>query len=102
MYIVFGLMVLVGTFIRKVNFTTVGIASLISVCLHWLIMDLPFLYGTVYAHTLAGYGQSLAAAIPFERNMILADIVFCGLLFGGFELAKNRYTILRSHKELAV
>ena len=95
-------MVFVGSLIKKVNFGTVGIASLISVAIHWLIMDLPWLYGTMYPHTLAGYGQSLVAAIPFEKNMVLGDIVFCAILFGGFELAKNKYAILHGKKELAV
>ena len=95
-------MVFVGTLIKKVNVASVGIASLVSVAIHWLIIDLPWMYGTLYPHTLAGYGQSLVAAIPFERNMVLGDIVFCAILFGGFELAKNKYTVLRSQKEIAI
>ena len=94
-YLVFGLMVFVGTYIKKVSLVTVGVASLVSVLIHWLIINLPWLYGTMYPHTLAGYGQSLVAAILFERNMIEGDIVFCAILFGGFELAKRRYGVLR-------
>ena len=101
-YLTFAIMVLVGTFIKKVNVASVGIASLVSVLVHWLLIDMPWLYGTLYPHTFAGYGQSLIAAIPFEKNMVLGDIVFCAVLFGGFELAKNKYTVLRSKKELAV
>jgi hypothetical protein len=101
-YLTFAIMVLVGTFIKKVNVASVGIASLVSVLVHWLLIDMPWLYGTLYPHTFAGYGQSLIAAIPFEKNMVLGDIVFCAVLFGGFELAKNKYTALRSKKELAV
>jgi len=69
---------------------------------HWLIIDLPWLYGTYYAHTLAGYGQSLVAAIPFEKNMVLGDAVFGAILFGGFEIIQSKYTLLRSKKQLAV
>jgi len=101
-YLTFAIMVFVGTLIKKVNVASVGIASLVSVAIHWLIIDLPWMYGTLYPHTLAGYGQSLVAAIPFERNMVLGDIVFCAILFGGFELAKNKYTVLRSQKEIAI
>ena len=102
MYIVFGVAVLIGVFIKKVSFINVGFASLASVLFHWLFSDLPWFYGTAYAHNLVGYGQSLVAAIPFERNMICADILFGFILFGGFELAKRKYTFLRSNKELAV
>ncbi|WP_428331367.1 DUF6580 family putative transport protein [Mucilaginibacter sp.] len=101
-YLTFAIMVFVGSLIKKVNVANVGMASLVSVAIHWLIMDLPWLYGTMYPHTLAGYGQSLIAAIPFEKNMVLGDIVFCAILFGGFEFAKNKYTVLRSQSELAL
>ena len=101
-YFTFAIMVFVGTLIKKVNVANVAIASLAAVCIHWLIIDLPFLYGTLYSHTLAGYGQSLVAAIPFERNMVLGDLVFGAILFGGFELAKRKNPALRSKKELAV
>lgn len=101
-YLCFALMVFIGTMIKKVNVMNVFIASLASVAVHWLIMDLPWLYGTLYPHTLAGYGQSLIAAIPFEKNMILGDAIYGAILFGGFELAKSKYTLLRSKAELAV
>jgi hypothetical protein len=103
-YLAFAIMVFIGSLIKKANIANVGIASLASVCVHWLITDMPWLSdaGSLYPHTLAGYGQSLVAAIPFERNMVLGDIVFCAILFGGFELAKSKYSILRSKRELAV
>ncbi len=100
-YLTFAIMVFIGSLIKKVTIGNVGIASLISVCIHWLIIDMPWLYGTLYPHNLTGYGQSLVAAIPFERNMVLGDIVFCAILFGGFELAKSKYSILRSKIEVA-
>jgi hypothetical protein len=101
-YICFALMVTIGTMIQKVNFASVFLASLAAVLVHWLIMDLPWLYGNLYTHDLAGYGRSLVAAIPFERNMVLGDVLFGTLLFGGFELAKSKYVVLRSNKELAL
>ena len=101
-YLTFAIMVFIGSLIKKANVANVAIASLAAVCIHWLIIDMPWLYGTLYPHNLTGYGQSLVAAIPFEKNMILGDILFCAILFGGFELAKSKYSILRSTKELAV
>ncbi len=99
-YVFFLAMVLIGTLIKKANFWNVFAVSLLGVVLHWLITDLPF--GNLYPHTFAGYMQSLVAAIPFEKNMLFGDIVFCAILFGGFELAKNKYTALRSRAELAI
>jgi hypothetical protein len=101
-YLTFAIMVFIGTLIKKASFVNVFLSSLITVCIHWLLMDLPWLYGTMYPHTLAGYGQSLVAAIPFEKNMVLGDALFCTILFGGFELAKRKYTFLRSQREPAL
>jgi len=101
-YLCFAIVVFIGSLIKKATVLNVFAVSLVAVLIHWLIMDLPWLYGTLYPHTLGGYGQSLVAAIPFEKNMVLGDILYCAILFGGFELAKSKYTILRSHRELAV
>ncbi|HEY5327798.1 MAG TPA: DUF6580 family putative transport protein [Mucilaginibacter sp.] len=101
-YLTFAIMVFIGSMIKKANVANVAIASLISIGVHWLIIDMPWLYGPLYPHNLTGYGQSLVAALPFERNMVLGDIVFCAILFGGFELAKSKYSILRGKKELAL
>ncbi len=98
-YVFFVLMVFIGSMIKKANVLNVGIVSVAGVLLHWLLTDLPL--GNLYPHTWAGYMQSLNAAILFERNMLLGDIVFCAILFGGFELAKTRFTFLRSRSELA-
>ena len=102
MYVCFAIMVFIGTFIKKASFVNVFLGSLAGVVVHWLIMDMPFFYGTMYPHTFAGYGESLIAAIPFEKNMVLGDALFCTLLFGGFELAKNKYGVLRTNRELAL
>ncbi|MGZ3777189.1 MAG: DUF6580 family putative transport protein [Mucilaginibacter sp.] len=99
-YLFFITVVFIGTLIKKATVLNVFASSLIAVVLHWLLTDLPF--GNLYPHTFAGYGQSLVAAIPFERNMLFGDIVFCAILFGGFELAKSKYTFLRSSNELAI
>ncbi|MBL4676497.1 MAG: hypothetical protein JKY70_09885 [Mucilaginibacter sp.] len=102
MYLCFAAMVFIGTLIKKVNVANVALGSLAGVLIHWLVIDLPWLYGTLYPHTLAGYGQSLVAAIPFERNMVFGDILFGTILFGGFELAKSKYNVLRTERQLAL
>ena len=102
-YLCFALMVFIGTYIKKVNVVNVVSGSLLSVFLHWIVTDIdPWLHGTLYSKSLYGYGESLIAAIPFEKNMLLGDFVFGLILFGGFELAKRRYTFLRTEKELAL
>ncbi len=99
-YVFFIVMVFIGSLIKKPIFLNVLAASLLGVVLHWLLTDLPI--GNLYPHTWSGYMQSLTAAIPFEKNMLYGDVVFCAILFGGFELAKNKYDVLRTKTELAV
>jgi hypothetical protein len=102
-YLSFAIIVFIGTHIKKVNLLSVGAASILSVVIFWLLTDFPWLYGgALYPHTLLGYEQSLIAAIPFQRNMLLGDVVFGLLLFGGFELAKSKYSVLRTNTNLAV
>jgi hypothetical protein len=98
-YVSFIIMVFIGSLIKNARPLNVTLAALASVCVHWLLTDLP---GALYPHTIAGYATSLYNAIPFEKNMLYSEVVFCVILFGGFELAKSKYTILRSKRELAV
>jgi len=102
-YIAFALMVLIGTYIKKVNVTNVVLGSLGAVLVHWIITDIdPWLQGTMYAKSFYGYGESLIAAIPFERGMLLGNLIYGAILFGGFELAKSKFAVLRTGKEMAV
>jgi hypothetical protein len=97
----FSLIIYVGSLLRKINVGTSLVILFAPVLIHWLIMDMPWINDAegLYPKTLAGYGAALIAAIPFEKNMLLGDIAFGFILFGGFELAKTKFTALRpSHK----
>jgi hypothetical protein len=97
------IMIMIGSLIKKVNVTNVLLASLASVAMHWLLTDIePWLYSSYYAKGFIGYGESLLMAIPFERNMLLADIVFGGVLFGGYEWYKAKYNVAGFNKQLSV
>jgi hypothetical protein len=102
-YASFAVMVLIGTYIKNVNVTNVVLGSLGAVLVHWLITDIdPWLQGTMYARSFYGYGESLIAAIPFEKSMLLGNLIYGAVLFGGFELAKSKFEVLRVGKEIAV
>lgn len=102
-YISFALMVFIGTLLPKINVANVVLASFAAVLVHWLLTDInPWLYGNLYAKSSIGYFQSLFAAIPFEKNLLLGNFVYCFILFGGFELAKAKFPILKLHNQLVV
>jgi len=100
MYSCFIAITFIGTLLKKVNIVNVLLASVAGVLIHWLIMDLPPYYGIQFS--FAAYAQLLIKAIPFEKNMVYGDAVYCAIFFGGFELAKTKYTFLRTRGELAL
>ncbi|MBL4762078.1 MAG: hypothetical protein JKY93_05185 [Gammaproteobacteria bacterium] len=49
----------------------------------------------MYAADMSGLIAAYTAGIPFYRNSLLGDLLFVALLFGGFELLKQRFNTLR-------
>ncbi len=95
-YASFAIMVFIGSQIKKVNAGTVLLGAMASVLVHWLLTDIqPWLSGTMYSKGIVGYFESLTAAIPFERNLLLGNLVFGALLYGGFELAQAKFAVLK-------
>lgn len=102
-YLSFVLMVFIGSMMKKVNVASVLLASLASVLVHWLLTDIqPWWYGTMFPKTALGYVDSLIAAIPFERNLMLGNLLYGAILFGGFEWAKKRYPVLQTRNTMAL
>jgi hypothetical protein len=101
-YVCFAVMVFIGSLIKKVSVGNVLLASLAGVLIHWLVTDIePWLGGTMYSKDITGYFQSLVAAIPFEKNLLLGNLIFGAVLYGGFELAKSKFTVLNTNKQIA-
>lgn len=101
-YACFAIMVFIGSLIKKVNAGSVFLGSVAGVFIHWIITDIePWLAGTLYAKDITGYYQSLVAAIPFERNLLFGNLIFGAILYGGFELAKSKFTILKKQTVVA-
>ena len=94
----FGLIVLMGSnLLKKVNLKNVVGASVLGSMIFFLITNFgawfydPF---NMYADNFAGLTTAIAAGLPFFWNTLAGDLVYVGILFGGFELAKNMYPTL--------
>jgi hypothetical protein len=48
-----------------------------------------------YPKTVEGFLACFILALPFLRNMILGNLVYCFALFGGLALAEKRFPVLR-------
>lgn len=92
----FALMVMMGSFIRKVNIKNVVIAGVSAALLHWLITDFGvWMDGRLYPKTVEGLITCYVAAIPYVKNMLVANLLFSGVMFGVFEFAQKKYPQLQ-------
>ena len=92
-YGAFALMTFAGKWImRKVSVNTFLLSVLCCVFIHWIVTDLGVWIGSkIYAQTLGGFINCLAAAIPFEVRFITGTVVYGIVMFGLFEWMKRRY-----------
>jgi hypothetical protein len=51
--------------------------------------------GDMYPKTASGLAACYVAGIPFFQNSLIGDLVFTGLLFGGFAIAERLVPTLR-------
>ncbi|MEJ2633528.1 MAG: hypothetical protein P8011_17285 [Acidihalobacter sp.] len=90
-YAGFALSVCVGFALRKRNVVRIAAGTLISALVFFLItnfgawMTLP-----MYPKTPEGLLAAYVAGIPFLRNALVGDVLYVGVLFGGFALAERR------------
>lgn len=54
----------------------------------WLSHDM-------YPRSLEGLWAAYVAGLPFFRAMLIGDLLFVALLFGGFDLAERRFPAIR-------
>jgi len=94
-YLSFALTVLIGFNLRKRQSVARIIASsLLSSILFFIITNFAhFLF--YFPHTMQGLTQCYIDAIPFFRNTVLGDLVYCGVLFGSYYLASLKIKELK-------
>jgi len=99
-YISFALIVLIGiVMLRKVTIKNVILASLTASVSFFAITNFGvWALGTLYAKTTSGLMESYIAAIPFFQNSLIGDLFFSGVMFGVYELVKNKVPALQKAK----
>lgn len=102
-YISFGLTWLLGLWaLRRPTAGRIAVASILSSVLFFLITNFAVWNGSsFYPQTGAGLLSCYAAGLAFYNgtsffvNGLLGDLFFSALLFGGYYLLQQRFTILR-------
>jgi hypothetical protein len=90
--------VLGWTLLKKVKISNVIGASLLGSVAFFLISNFGvWLYSAMYPQSVTGLMTCYTAGLPFLMNTVLGDVVWCAVLFGGFELAQQRVPVLARH-----
>ena len=95
-YASFALIVCIGLWLQK-NRSALHIAgaALASSVLFFVLTNFAvWAFDSLYPMTLDGLIACYVAAIPFFRNMLLGDVLYTVLLFGGFALLERRFSML--------
>jgi len=99
-YVLFAATVAIGLTLRgHVTILRVGLAAIGASAMFFLVSNFQvWLLGhgeSSYPHTVAGLLACYAAAIPFAQNMLLGNLFFSGVFFGGWELLQRGLPVLR-------
>ncbi len=92
----FGLITLLGLgLLKQVKVKNVLLSSLAASIILFVITNFSaWLTTGMYPQTWSGLVQCYTMAIPFFGNTILGDLVYCGVLFGGYEWARRQVPAL--------
>ena len=87
----YGAIVLVAllgnAFLDKISSGKVALASLSGSTLFYLISNFGvWAFSPMYAKTLVGLIQCYSLALPFYGTSLIGDLVYCGILFGSYQL----------------
>lgn len=103
-YGAFAAMVAIGRLVlRPVTMWRYAGAAVAAAVMHWLVTDVGvWLSGgcvpgtqTPFSPDIQGLMLCLKLALPYLYSMLMGNIVYGVILFGGFEWLQRRYTILR-------
>ena len=99
----FALIVMIGHFIGKVTTLNITLAGVAAAITHFIVSDFgtwagggtDITTGLPFTPDLNGLLKSYYLALPFLRNMMIGNLVFCAILFGSFEWMQRKYPSLR-------
>ena len=96
-YVLFALTTLLGMTLRgRVTFSNVTAAAIIASAGFFLLSNFHvWLTGHGAPRTAATLGATYLAAIPFAKNMLLGNLFYSGVLFGGYALLTRKLPVLQ-------
>ncbi len=101
-----GIVVLGKTILKKISVINVVLAGIVASLAHWLLSDfgvwigggLDITTGLPYTKDFFGLMKCYMLALPFLKNFFLGTLIYSTIMFGIFELAQRRFTVLSIKK----
>ena len=93
-----GVFLIGFSLLKKVSVSKVALSSILGSSFFFLFTNFAFFYKEAaeanpslgqYPHNFSGIISSYQAGLPFFRNMIFGDLMFCAIMFGTFYIVKN-------------
>jgi len=89
--------------LQKVSIKNVLLAAVVVALGHWLIADFTvWMGGGTDLRTMmplsrdwSGLIQCYAQGFLFMKHFLIGNLIYSGILFGGFELAQIRFSVLK-------
>lgn len=96
-YIAYVLTVVTGHFIKnKSSIAQVGIGALMASLIFYVVSNFGvWAIDGLYTRNLSGLVNCYVMALPFLKNTLLGNLVYSGILFSTFELAKRNIPALQ-------
>ena len=90
-YVLFALTAALGLLLRgRVTVTRVTLVAIAASAMFYLVSNFwVWLGSTTYPQNATGLIACLIAGLPFAQNMLVGNLFYCGLLFGGMEAAQR-------------
>jgi len=90
-YLSFGVGALIGfLLLKKLTVSRVVLASLLSSTAFFIITNFAvWLMTDLYVLTFDGLAKCFTMALPFYRNALIGDMIYCTIMFGGFVLLER-------------
>ena len=103
-YASFALSVAIGRWLGdNRTVTRIGGAILLGALQFFCITNFAmWVLGGFYPRTLDGLASCFAAGLPLFWNTLAGDVLYAGVLFGGFAVAERLLPVLRSPNAMAV
>ncbi len=102
-YACFALTVLLGMLLKdRVTFGRTTAAAVAATGLFFVLSNVSVWWGSkTYLQNAAGLAECFVAAIPFAQNMLLGNLFYCGVLFGGLEAMQVAWPALSAREPAA-